>query len=189
VLPDGYELKPLTQDDSPALAAAYRRNREHLAPWDPARPESFFTDEGHAVEVARQLEAEQAGRRYAFVLWYGGQVVGRVNIDNIVRGVLQSCTLGYWLDRDHTGKGLATAMVEYAVGVAREKGLHRIEAGTLLHNARSQAVLQRCGFQEYGVAERFLFIAGKWQDHVLFQLILHDDPLGNPQTGNGVQDS
>ncbi len=190
MLPEGYELRPLQQEDSPALAAAYRRNREHLAPWDPARPERFFTDEGHAEEVARQLEAEAAGRRYGFVLWYGdGTVAGRVNIDNIVRGVLQSCTIGYWLDHEHLGKGLATRMVEFGVEVARDLGLHRIEAGTLLHNTKSQAVLQRAGFREFGVAEKFLFIAGKWQDHVLFQRVLHDDPPGNPQTPERVGES
>lgn len=182
MLADGYELEPLRQDDAAALAAAYRRNREHLAPWDPQRRESFYTDAGQAEEVAKQLQAAAAGRRFSLVLWYAEgarrTVAGRVNVDNVVRGVLQSATLGYWLDREHTGRGLATGMVHFAVERAKDVGLHRIEAGTLLHNTRSQAVLQRAGFREFGVAERFLFIAGKWQDHVLFQRILHDDPPG-----------
>jgi ribosomal-protein-alanine N-acetyltransferase len=181
VLADGYELRGLREEDAAALAAAYRRNRDHLAPWDPARPASFFTDEGHAQEVRNQLDAERQGKRHSFVLWYGGQVVGRASIDNVVRGALQSATVGYWLDHEHTGRGLATAMVEHVVEQARELGLHRLEAGTMLHNTRSQAVLQRSGFAEYGLAEQFLHIAGKWQDHVLFQRILNDDPPGNPR--------
>lgn len=28
-------LRPLEHSDAAALAAAYRRNREHLAPWEP----------------------------------------------------------------------------------------------------------------------------------------------------------
>jgi [ribosomal protein S5]-alanine N-acetyltransferase len=107
-------------------------------------------------------------------------VVGQVSIDNVVRGVLQSATIGYWLDHEHVGRGLATAMVAHVVEHARELGLHRLEAGTLVHNTASQAVLRRSGFTEYGTAERFLFIRGAWQDHVLFQRILHDDPPGNP---------
>jgi ribosomal-protein-alanine N-acetyltransferase len=35
-------------------------------------------------------------------------------------------------------------------------------------------VLRRCGFTEYGRAPQYLFIAGAWQDHVMFQRILHD---------------
>jgi ribosomal-protein-alanine N-acetyltransferase len=52
-----------------------------------------------------------------------------------------------------------------------ELGLHRIEAGTLLHNVRSQRVLERNGFVRFGVAPAYLKIAGAWQDHVLFQVL------------------
>ena len=54
-----------------------------------------------------------------------------------------------------------------------ELGLHRIEASTLLHNVASQRVLQKAGFQQIGMAPRYLQIAGKWQDHNLYQVVLH----------------
>jgi ribosomal-protein-alanine N-acetyltransferase len=60
---------------------------------------------------------------------------------------------------------------------ATEIGLHRIEAGTLPHNEASQMVLRRCGFKRFGTAEDYLFIAGSWQDHVMFQKILHTRPI------------
>ena len=47
----------------------------------------------------------------------------------------------------------------------------------MVHNTASQAVLERCGFEEYGVARRFLFLGGAWQDHRLYQRILHDQSL------------
>jgi ribosomal-protein-alanine N-acetyltransferase len=52
-----------------------------------------------------------------------------------------------------------------------ELGLHRLEAGTLLHNTASQRVLERNGFTRFGLAPKYLSIAGRWQDHVLFQRI------------------
>ena len=55
-----------------------------------------------------------------------------------------------------------------------ELGLHRIEASTLLHNVGSQRVLLKAGFQQIGMAPRYLQIAGKWQDHNLYQVVLHD---------------
>lgn len=166
--------------DGPAFAAAYRRNRAHLEPWDPDRPEEFYTDEGHVAHVASGLRAAEEGRLYTYVLWHGEQIVGRAMLTNIVRGPLQSGTVGYWVDHEHTGKGLATALTEHVALDAVRLGLHRLEAGTMLDNVASQAVLRRAGFQQYGVAERFLFIRGAWRDHVLFQRILHDDPPGNP---------
>jgi ribosomal-protein-alanine N-acetyltransferase len=71
---------------------------------------------------------------------------------------------------DHNGKGVATAAVADTVRFAFDHlRLHRVEAGTLVHNAGSQRVLERNGFTRYGLAPRYLRIAGKWQDHVLFQ--------------------
>jgi ribosomal-protein-alanine N-acetyltransferase len=180
VLSDGYEIRPLTIDDAPALGAAFRRNRDHLARWDPVRPASFYTDEGQALDVENRLEVIARGLGASWVLTYGDEIVGRINLNNIIRGVLQSCSVGYWTDGEHLGRGLATAMVEHAAGAAAGIGLHRVEAGTLVDNVASQGVLRRAGFTEYGMAEKFLFIAGRWQDHILFQRILHDRPAGNP---------
>lgn len=177
MLPDGYELRQLRIEDAEARAAAYVRNREHLEPWDPVRPESYYTADGQRENIADQLKDRESGKRHAFLLWYGDEIVGQVAIDNVVRGVLQSATVGYWTDVDHLGKGLATAMVEEMLDEARRLGLHRLEAGTITHNTRSQGVLRKAGFEEYGVARRFLFIGGEWQDHTLFQRILHDEPL------------
>lgn len=177
VLPEGYTIRELTADDAPALAAAYVRNRAHLEPWEPVREDSFFTYDGQVAAVSAQLAAVRNGMLGAWVIAREGDVVGRVNLNNIVLGVLRSGSLGYWVDADHLGRGLASAGVEHVCEQALHRGLHRVEAGTLLENHASQRVLERCGFQAYGVAPRFLFIAGAWRDHRLYQRILHDRPL------------
>ena len=175
--PEGYEIVELTAAHAPAMAAAYSRNREHLAPWDPRREVDFYTVEGQTTSVAGQLAAVRAGHMVAWVLEHDGEVVGRVNLNNVVLGALRSAAVGYWVDAEHQGRGLATSAVEFACARARERGLHRVEAGTLLHNTASQRVLERCGFETYGMAPKFLFIDGAWRDHRLFQRILHDDPI------------
>lgn len=177
MLPPAYGIRELSSADASALAEAYRRNREHLAPWDPRRDEYFYTEEGQAAAIAGQLEAARNGLVAGWVLTHGDRIVGRVNLNNIVMGVLRSGAIGYWVDADHLGKGLATRAVEFACAEALGLGLHRVEAGTLVHNTASQRVLLRCGFEPYGLAPRFLFIAGSWQDHRLYQRILHDNPL------------
>ncbi|WP_244928885.1 GNAT family N-acetyltransferase [Nocardioides sp. W7] len=179
MIPDGYEVQVLADDHASALAAAYDRNREHLAPWDPVRPPAFFTPAGQAADVVARLDVVRRGLGASWVLLRGGEVVGRVNLNNIVRGVFQSGSVGYWVDRDHVGRGLATALVGHAAERADELGLHRLEAGTLTHNLASQAVLRHSGFEEFGRAPSYLFIAGQWRDHVLFQRLLHDGPPGN----------
>jgi [ribosomal protein S5]-alanine N-acetyltransferase len=69
------------------------------------------------------------------------------------------------------GRGLATAAVADGIGVAfAQLGLHRLQAGTLLRNARSQRVLVRNGFRPFAIAPDYLKIAGQRQDHILFHL-------------------
>ena len=177
MIPEGYQIRDLTADDAPALAAAYVRNREHLERWDPRRDEHFYTEDGQAAAVAGQLAAAGSGLLAAWVLTHDDLVVGRVNLNNIVMGVLRSASVGYWVDADHLRRGLASGAVDFACAQAQGRGLHRVEAGTLVHNEASQAVLERCGFEYYGMAPKFLFIDGAWQDHKLYQRILHDNPI------------
>ena len=55
LLPAGYSIRPPRIEDAEAMAAAYQRNREHLAPWDPVRPEEFYTARGQQVALQHQL--------------------------------------------------------------------------------------------------------------------------------------
>jgi [ribosomal protein S5]-alanine N-acetyltransferase len=177
VIPEGYAIERLSFDHAGELAAAYSRNRAHLDGTDPQREASFYTENGQAAALAGQLAAIDSGHSAGWVLVRDRLVVGRVNLNNIVRGALRSASIGYWVDAGHLGRGLASGAVEFVCGQARGLGLHRVEAGTLVDNVASQAVLTRCGFEYYGTAPKFLFIAGHWQDHRLYQRILHDEPL------------
>ena len=177
MIPEGYTIERLGIEHAGELAAAYSRNRSHLERWDPKREPSFFTEQGQTAALAGQLASIDRGAGAGWVLVHDGRVVGRVNLNNIVMGVLRSGSVGYWVDAGHLGRGLASGAVEFACAQAQGLGLHRVEAGTLVHNTASQAVLTRCGFQLYGTAPKFLFIDGDWQDHRLYQRILHDNPL------------
>ena len=99
-----------------------------------------------------------------------------MNLNTVVRGAFWSAYLGYWVASSHAGRGVATAAVGCTLGLAWEQlGLHRVQAATLLHNAASQRVLARTGFERIGVAPAYLRIAGRWQDHLLFQRLAPDD--------------
>lgn len=173
-LADGVDMRPLELGDARELAAAYVRNRVHLAPWEPARSEEFFTEAAQAADLTSKLASSAAGSAYSLGLFDGATVIGRFNLSGIVRGPFQNAALGYWVDADYAGKGLATAAVQAIVRVARDDlRLHRIEASTLLHNHGSQRVLRKAGFEQIGMAPSYLRIAGTWQDHNLYQVILH----------------
>jgi [ribosomal protein S5]-alanine N-acetyltransferase len=171
----GIVLRELRRDDAAALAAAYLKNRAHLAAWEPVRDDVFFTHAGQQAEIDGQLESALAGGSLPLVLEAGDEIIGRFTLTGIVRGPFQSANLGYWVDEDRTGHGVATSAVAAIVRIARDDlGLHRVQAATLPHNTGSQRVLARNGFTRIGFAPKYLKIAGRWQDHDLFQVILHD---------------
>ena len=101
-----------------------------------------------------------------------GELIGSININSIIRGALQSGSLGYWVSRSHNGRGIATAAVAETIALAfGDLGLHRLQAETQLPNVASQRVLARNGFTPYGVAPQYLKLNGAWRDCVLYYLI------------------
>jgi ribosomal-protein-alanine N-acetyltransferase len=163
-------------DDVPTLTALLVTNRDFLAPWEPVRADDFFTVEYQRIAVDNALRQYEAGALVPHVVLDDGAVVGRITLSNIARGAFQSANLGYWVAAAVNGRGVGTAAVAAIARVAFDDcALHRIEAGTLLHNVGSQKVLERNGFTRIGVAPRYLRIAGDYADHVLFQR-LADDP-------------
>jgi ribosomal-protein-alanine N-acetyltransferase len=159
--------------DAEALAALLRANREFLAPWDPIRDEHYFTVEAQRTGLERALDgyARKATVPLAIVD-QDGHIVGRIGINGITHGALQSAAIGFWVGQSRNGRGFATAAVAEVIAIAfNELGLHRLQAETLLHNVGSQRVLIRNGFQPFGIAPKYLNIAGTWQDHILFHLL------------------
>jgi [ribosomal protein S5]-alanine N-acetyltransferase len=160
-------------DDAPALADLLRANRNFLAPWEPIRSDRYFTVEGQRELIESLLERQRYGQSLPHVILDdNGEVQGRVTLNTIVRGSFQSCSIGYWLAEGANGRGLATRAVAAMKQIAfQAMNLHRIEAGTLKDNVKSQRVLERNGFERFGLAPNYLSIAGRWQDHILFQVL------------------
>lgn len=169
-------LRPAEVSDAAELTDVVVAQRRFLDPWEPVRPAEWFTVAGqHRILADGQLAREQ-DRAHPFVITdAAGVIVGRLTINNVVRGAGQFASLGYWVAREHNGRGVATAAVAEAVAIGfTDLNLHRLEAGTLMHNTGSQKVLERNGFERYGLAPHLVLIAGRWQDHVLYQRLNHD---------------
>jgi ribosomal-protein-alanine N-acetyltransferase len=169
----------LTVEDASVLSELLRRNRAFLAPWQPLRPNRFYTLEGQQESVAQALTSHEAGNSLPLVIVdQRAQVVGAITLQSIIRGAFQSCSVGYWLAKDAQGQGLATQALREAVHLAfHDLHLHRVQAETLVHNLRSQRVLGRLGFVQYGLAPAYLKIAGQWQDNLLYQLLTPEPEL------------
>jgi ribosomal-protein-alanine N-acetyltransferase len=160
-------------DDAAVLTDLVIRNRDFLAPWMPLRDAEFFTEAGQRAMIEDELDRYGRGITLPrLIVDDDGAVVGRIYLNGIVYGAFRSCSVAYWVDAGCNGRGVATAALRELIRVAfDELGLHRVQAETLVANAGSQRVLTRCGFVRIGSAPDYLKIAGRWQEHILWQLI------------------
>ena len=165
-------------DDAASLARLLTDNRDFLAPTEPYRDESYYSEAGQRELVDDLLTKHEAGTSLPHVILdEQGELVGRITLNEIVRGPFQSSSVGYWVAQSVNGRGIATAALARIAEIAFDDlGLHRLQAGTLEDNHASQKVLARNGFQRFGLAPAYLKIAGRWQDHILWQrLTPHPD--------------
>ncbi|GAA2056361.1 GNAT family protein [Catenulispora yoronensis] len=178
-LTDDIALRPARVRDAAAVARAYDRNRAHLGPWEPIRPDDYYTEQGQLVRLRDFADGRRAGRQERWVFDNGdGEVYGSITLSNIELGVFLNARLGYWVEASLNGRGLATAAVRAVCDHARQRwNIHRIEAGTNVENHASQRVLLKCGFEEIGRSRAHLFINGRWADSTQFHRILHTDPV------------
>lgn len=166
-------LQPLTARDWPAWSEVRLRNAEWLQPWEPLRPEhqvdpALDRDAFNARCLARDRE-RQIGAAAGFGLFVGTEFAGEINLNNIVRGAHQSATVGYWIDRAQAGQRLIPEAAVVLAGFAFEQlRLHRLEVCIVPRNTRSRRVMEVLELREEGTAERFLEIAGTWEDHVRY---------------------
>ena len=114
---------------------------------------------------------------YAFLIFRDTDhaLLGGLTLSNVRRGVTQAAALGYWLGAPHVRQGIMTDAVAAVLPfVFDELKLHRLEAACLPHNQASIRVLHNNGFQQEGLARRYLKIDGVWLDHLLFAIIAND---------------
>lgn len=153
-----------------------RQNERHLAPWNPTMTAVHFEAAFWRERLEAQIEQFRNGTRYAFSIFPresgpAGPLLGYVTFSEVVRGVFLACYMGYALSQTAQGHGYMTEACRAGIRyIFEEIRLHRIMANYMPSNERSARVVQRLGFTIEGMAKDYLFLAGRWQDHVLTSL-------------------
>ncbi|HWL42327.1 MAG TPA: GNAT family protein [Ilumatobacter sp.] len=183
-------LRPLMPSDFDAWREVRVHNERWLLPWEPQRPASLPdpTRDRHAYEArcaARERE-RTTDHAYPFGLFLdtdaGLRLMGEINLNNVVRGALQSATVGYWVDQRHAGNGYVAEGVVAAMRYAFEQlSLHRLEICIVPRNTNSRRVMDKLDIREEGVAVRYLEIAGEWEDHVRYGITVEEWVLRRTQ--------
>lgn len=166
-------IRNFTPDDAQELLDYYVRNKEHLREFEPVRDASFFTYEMQKEILLESYRHLMTGVGSDLGIYKDDKLIGKAKISSIVYGVFKSGILGYSIDKEYEGKGYMKEAINLVLEYAKEYlDLHRIEASVLPTNERSKGVLLSCGFEEIGINKKYLYINGKWSDHITFYKIL-----------------
>jgi len=170
-------LRPPRTSDWSNWVQVRERNLAHLKPFEPRWTQDCLSKAYFKRRVSLQSLAWRNDNRYCFLIVSNDseKLIGGININNVCRGSAHFATLGYWIDKDYEGIGYMSESVRLAIAFGfTSRGLHRVNASCILKNDRSKKLLMRLGFKKEGMAEKYLCIDGKWQDHYLFGLNIED---------------
>lgn len=111
------------------------------------------------------------------------QLVGVINISEIVYGVFQSGYLGFYRFKKSSGRGLMSEGLSLVLDFYFNRlKLHRLEANIQPENKKSIALVKNKKFRLEGLSPRYLNINGKWCDHERYALTLEDYEEGGDES-------
>lgn len=171
-------LRLLRQRDAKILERLILGNREWLRPWEATNPygPTSFDIRSMVRGLIRQLD-DQTG--LPFVIEFRGEIVGQLNVANILYGSVSSAVIGYWVIPEIAGNGVTPTAVALTTDyLFTAIGIHRVEIDIRPENLASLRVVEKLGFRYEGLKERYIHINGGWRDHYIFALTAEEVPRG-----------
>lgn len=178
-------LRPIRHRDKSAWTALRRRNAQWLSQWEASNPDpDGYLPSYH--QMVRSLTSQaRAGAALPFLITEQpegsrqARLTGQLTVSSITWGSAMTATLGYWVDSQRAGRGIAPTAVALATDHCFDVlGLHRMEINIRPENAASLRVVEKLGFRDEGLRPRYLHINGQWADHRSFALTKEEVPRG-----------
>jgi [ribosomal protein S5]-alanine N-acetyltransferase len=170
-------LRTLDPSFAQRLLDYHLRNEDHFRRAGPALAGEFFTRAFQTRRLELEMEMTREEKMIRLFLFHRDderyeRIVGDLGFSNIIRGALQSCFLGYKIDRGETRQGLVTEALQCALPwIFRHMDLHRIEANIMPRNKASIRVVEKIGFRREGFSPKYLKINGNWEDHYRYAIL------------------
>lgn len=165
------------RSDAAAILSASRRSQSLHRGWlNPLVTRRAF------LAHLKRIESD-SHRGFLVIQKATGNLVGVININNIILGSFRSAFLGYYAFEGMTGQGLMREAMRLVLHYAFCKlKLHRLEANIQPGNKASIALVKRCGFVREGYSRRYLKICGRWRDHERWAILAEDFNSKRPKT-------
>ncbi len=156
-------IRPLETADKEALVTFYAGLssevlRWALPPYDRPRVERFFSNPADLIGVVGEV---------------GGKIVGHLHIFRFTSRMSHLGELIVYLNQDFLGVGLGTAMMKFALRLAKFRGLHRVQLTVIKSNENAIHVYESAGFHREGErVDEYLGEDGHYYDAIDMGIIL-----------------
>lgn len=165
------------EDSSKAeqILAFYARNRSCFEPFEPTRPDNFYTLAYQKAAVQYEYSEIIKGKTLRYYIYLKASpdaIIGSLNFSRIEHDPFSRASLGYKIDGDHQGQGFAAEACRAAIPVMFSNyKIHRIEARVSPDNLPSIKLLERLNFRFEGLEYQSIEVMGKYRDHFRYSLI------------------
>ena len=163
-------LRIIRHRDAKTIERLVLSNREWLRPWEATNPHgpTSFDFKAQTRSLLRALESNDG---IPFVILYKNEIVGQLNVANILHGSVSSCVIGYWIAPEVAGLGITPTAVALAMDyMFKVVGIHRVEIDIRPENEASIRVVEKLGLRYEGLKENYIHINNDWRDHYVFAL-------------------
>jgi ribosomal-protein-serine acetyltransferase len=172
-LDDNTDLRLVRAEDAEELHAVVHRNLDHLRRWLPWAVLEYSKEDAFRflTESIAQFERRES---LTMAIRHRGTLCGAIGLHRIDRPN-RSSSIGYWIDKEHEGKGIVTAACRAVLTEGFDNfGLHRIEIRCATWNHRSSAIPRRLEFVEEGILRDAEWLHNKWVDLRVFSMLEQD---------------
>jgi [ribosomal protein S5]-alanine N-acetyltransferase len=169
-----YLLTYPSVEDAIDLVHFYQRNAAFFEQNIPVITFDYKTEMGVKMQLNRDIIEGQRGN--LLVLYVRekqtNHLIARISYTSFKRANYQSCQLGAMLDKSYVNKGIMSACLPKANAFVLDKlQFHRIESTIITSNKASWKMVEKIGFEREGLARKYLFFDGDWQDCFLYAYV------------------
>ncbi len=152
------------------LFALSIKNKEHLKPWFPWANDLKCVQDTKTF-IYSQLQGLAKGEILSCLISYKRKIIGVCDLHKISQKN-KKASIGYWIDKDYEGQGLASKAVGALIEIAfKELGLKKLSIYAQKENIKSQNLAQRLAFKKVALLEAHLFMNGEFKDFYLFEKV------------------
>lgn len=172
--PDKITIRDCTLADSAVIAEIYNH-------YVKAGGSTMDQREKTAADIAAQIRAFSK-RETILVMERGSSVLGwgiiKAYSDRL--GYRVACETAVYLRPHLRRQGLGTQLKQAVITRCRHNGYHHLVAKIQADNQASIAYNRKLGYEMVGVQRQIGYVAGRWRDIAIMQLILEDVPPYHP---------